>query len=206
MSLDYERENEKLKELESIVLSSLVDSGLESISAKDTSSLILENFVTTTAPEKPEVLIALITADSFSGRGGGKSVKKGNIRLNMGTFIEALSAGVFTAVSAAVAPWAVPFAAVLLWRSLWKSAEVPLTQNEVVVLIVLHQMKDGKVVKKSDSEILKKVNERLEKYDLSSITTGDLKFALKNLEKIESIEKMENDDWFIREWVRVAYS
>ncbi|BAO45770.1 hypothetical protein TBH_P108 (plasmid) [Thiolapillus brandeum] len=100
-----------------------------------------------------------------------------------------------------------PFAALLLWRSLWSSAEISISETEVVVLIALHRLKNAKkIVEKSEIEILDSVNKALRKHERPTISQSDLRHAMKMLEKIDSIEKVKTSGgWFIREWVRVSY-
>jgi len=127
--------------------------------------------------------------------------------LNIGKLLEAASSGVFTAISVSATPWAVPFASLLLWRSLWSSAEIPISETEVVVLIALHRLKNSKkIVEKSEIEILDSVNEALRKHERPTISQSDLRYAMIMLEKIDSIEKVKTSGgWFIREWVSVSY-
>jgi hypothetical protein len=207
VELDREREKGKLDELRSAIRGALLCNGYSDQDADKLSPLVLEYYVTTTPPEKRGLYTEFVTANSFSGRGGGRSVKAGNIRLNISKLFEAVSAGVFTTISVAAAPWAIPFAALLLWKSLWNVAEVPLSESEIVVLWTLHKMKNlMKVVTEDEEAILQEVNAHLSKYDREHISRGDLRHALSNLLRIDSIERTRDNALFIREWIRVSYT
>jgi len=205
MSLDYEKQEKRKTQISHDLSILLKQFGVPDAENDKATSLLLNNYVDITPPEKEEVFMHYITASSFSGRGGGRSVKAGNIRLNIGKLLEAVSSGVFTIVSVNTSPWAIPFAAILLWRSLWKTVEIDITEIEVVVLINLHRLKNNKkIVEKSLEEILAEVNKTVGKYERPNISKSDLSNALKQLESIDSIDK-NNDGWFIREWVKISY-
>lgn len=205
MSWDYEKQEEKSNELQNSLLENLEKLGIPELEAKEAAKQLFKTYVNVTPPEKEQVLMHLVTTSNFGGRGGGKSVKSGNIKLNMPNLLEAVSAGVFTVISVNAAPWAIPFAAVLLWQSLWKSIKIDLTELDVVVLITLNRLKNNsKVVVEKVDDILIEVNKTLNKYERSLATKQDLNHSITNLDTIDSLDICDSG-LFIREWVKVRY-
>jgi len=205
MSWDCEKQEEKSNELQNNLLESFENLGVHELEAKEAAELLFKSYIKVTPPEKEQALMHLVTTSSFGGRGGGKSVKSGNIKLNMSKLLEAVSAGVFTVISANAAPWAIPFAGVLLWQSLWKTIKIDLTELDVVVLITLNRLKNNsKVVVEKVDDILIEVNKTLNKYERSLATKQDLTHSIANLNAIDSLDICDSG-FFIREWVRVRY-
>ncbi len=167
---------------------------------------VLEHFCQLTAPEEEDPVLGSVVARSFSGRGGGRSTKPGNIRLNIGSLFEAISAGTFTAISVAEAHWTLPFAAILLWNSVWKAVEVELSEGEVAVLWVMWGIRD-KNHYVPHSAILPALNKHTQKNGLASMSAQDLDYALHKLERIGSIAKAKRQagEWFLIEWIRKSY-
>ncbi|MGI2914296.1 hypothetical protein [Vibrio alginolyticus] len=200
---NYSRRDEKLSEIQTKVNDYLVIAGISK--NEQLAKQIVDNYVKVTPPEKEHHLMHMITMDHISGRNGGKSVKLGNIRLNMRNLIEAISAGVFTTLSVNDQQWAIPFAAALLWNSLWKNLEVELTSSEVVVLVTLHKVAEKKVVNLPERDLLERVNQRMDMYEMPQLSSKDLKFALKQLSAINSIDLNSDGSIFAKEWIQVKY-
>lgn len=132
MGWDREKEIQKRAEL---------TASLEATLGQALAAKVLEAFVRTTPPETEPVVMHLVTM-RFDGRGGGKSTKAGNITLNMGALLDTVAAGALTVVGAVQAPFTVPFAAIVLWNSLWRAAEVTVTENDAAVLYVMWTQRD----------------------------------------------------------------
>jgi hypothetical protein len=140
------------------------------------------------------------------GTGGGRSIKSGNITLNIGKLLEATASGVFTVISAAQAPMTIPFAALLLWCSLWRTAEVRISETEAAVLYVMWMRKnsDRDVVEEG---LLDHCNAHLRKYERPVLSLRDIRRALNKLESIKTIERSSRDKrmWWLRECVSLTY-
>ncbi|MGI2856484.1 hypothetical protein ACRTDR_20270 [Shewanella algae] len=200
---DYSRRDEKLSELQTQVNDYLAIAGISK--NEQLAKQIVDSFVKLTPPEKERDLMHMITMDHISGRNGGKSLKLGNIRLNMRNLIDAISAGVFTTLSVNDQHWAIPFAAALLWNSLWKNLEVELTSSEVVVLVTLHKVAENKIVNLPQQDLLERVNQRIDMYEMTQLSSKDLNFALQQLAAINSIDLNSDGSIFAKEWIQVKY-
>lgn len=117
-------------------------------------------------PEAPSAVIELVVIGRM-GHGGGQSTKAGNIRLNIGKLLDALATGVLTGIGAAQ----VPLAALVIWNSLWRTAQVTISEIEAGILYTmwLHKNADRDV---SEDGLLEKCNALLEKYDRPMLPKG----------------------------------
>ncbi|MBK1875206.1 hypothetical protein FE848_18500 [Marinobacter sp. 1-3A] len=205
MAWDYERKKEKETEIQGDIENYLREAGLDEPSIQTTAKEFLEKAIRVSPPQKEEVFIHMVIM-APSGRGGGRSSKAGNIKLNIRVLFEAVSGGVFTVISAAQAPWAIPFAAILLWNSIWKNMQVSLTEAEAVTLWAMWQVKDSnKNVKAED--IKPAVDSHAQKYERQTLSEADIKHALQNLKEIGCIKpaKSVSNTWWLCEWVSPSY-
>lgn len=205
MELDYERKKEKEAEVQGVIECHLREAGVDEALVQTTAREFLEKAVRITPPEKEQVFMHLVTM-APSGRGGGRSSKVGNIRLNIRTLFEAVSNSVFTVISATQAPWAIPFAAILLWNSIWRNTQVTLSEAEAVTLWVMWQVKDSnKDVKFED--IKPAVDAHARKYERQTLSEADIKHALKNLNETGCIKPAEsaNGTWWLCESISLSY-
>lgn len=196
MGWDYEKEAQKRAQL---------TASLEATLGQALAAKVLEAFVNTTPPETEPVVMHLMTM-RFDGRGGGKSTKAGNITLNMRALLDTAAAGALTIVGAVQAPFTVPFAAIVLWNSIWRAAEVTVTENDAAVLYVMWTQRDKNHEIPKDG-LLERCNAHLAKVQRQSITQKDLAHSLCSLEQIETIapSKDRPSNWWLREWVRITY-
>jgi len=206
MGLDYDRATEKEKELVSSLSSIFQSKSIFKDSFDKISNEIVSSCVSIQPPEKEEISFEFMTM-APSGRGGGRSTKPDNIVLNIRKLVEAVASGTFAAVSAYQVPWLGIFGFILLWNSLWRAAEVDLSENDAAVIWTMWVHRDRKNNKISENGLLSKVNDHLSKYDRVSITQKDMEFSIKNLEKIKSIKrsKRNSKNWCLCEWISPTY-
>ena len=205
MEWDYERKEEKEVEVQEAIEVHLREAGVDESSTKTTAREFFEEAIRITPPEKERMVIHMVTMTP-SGRGGGCSLKAGNIRLNIRALFEAVSGGVFTVISATQAPWAIPFAAILLWNSIWRNMQVSLSEAEAVTLWAMWQVKDSnKNVRVED--IKPAVDAHAQKYERQTLSEADIKHALRNLNNICCIKpaKSASDTWWLCEWISPSY-
>jgi len=205
MEWDYERKKEKEVEVQRAIETHLREAGIDEALIQTTAIELFEKAIRVTPPEKEEVLMHMVTM-APSGRGGGRSSKAGNIRLNVRTLFDAVSSGAFTVISLTQAPWAIPFAAILLWNSVWRNTQVSLSEAEAVTLWVMWQVKDtNKNVKYAD--IKPGIDVHAEKYERQSLSDLDIKHALENLSKIGCIKpaRSVSNTWWLCEWISPSY-
>lgn len=205
MGWDYKRKEEKVLEVQESIKELLVDAGIPEDAKEQTSKEFLDSCVHISPPEEKELLLEMVTMRP-SGRGGGKSTKPGNITLNVRKLFEAVSSGVFTVVSVTQMPWAIPFAFVLLWNSLWRNLEIPLSENEAVVLWVMWQVKNNeKVVNEAD--IKPALDKHAEKYERDTLSNKDISYAIDKLNQIGCIKESKEgrNMWWLCEWISPSY-
>jgi hypothetical protein len=205
MDWDFEREREKNVELRGLLSQSLKENGLKEGSSGDLAAAIADIFISTSPPEKPKVVMHLMTLNNL-GQGGGRSTKPGNIKLNIGKLCRAIAEGTLTITGAAQIPMTIPLAVLLVWNSLWKTAQVEISEIEAVVLYVMWMHKDANRDVEA-SNLTERCNQHLEKYGRPNISDQDVGRALSTLEKISTIEKSprKTDAWWLREWVSPSF-
>ena len=204
-SWNREREAQKQAEVLSSLKTALVDQGLNYAEAESLAGEIFSAYVTTSPPEKEPTVMQFMTIGN-SGFNGGKSTKPGNITLNMGRLIEALASGGLAAAGVSATPYLAPLAAIVLWCSLWRTAQVSISETDAVVLYVMWMHKDGEYSVAHDG-LVEKCNAHLDKYGRSPVTQQQVDCSLKNLQAMETIQKSKQDKskWWLREWVRRTY-
>lgn len=206
MAWDHDRATEKKKELMSDLIKDIEFKGTNSKDAKDAAQIVMDEAIRVSPPEKEEFVFEYITM-SPSGRRGGKSTKAGNIALNMRSLVEAIANGAFAAVSSYQIPWLAPFAFILLWNSLWRSAQVELSENDAALIWTMWVHRDRSNNEIAEDGLLDKLNEHLDKYSRSPVSGKDLEDSLKALEQIQSIKRSKGNpsNWWLCEWIKPAY-
>lgn len=212
MEYDYDRAEAKLKELEGVaeqaILNFLKDTNFsgDTKHAQQIAAKVINQLVKVTPPEKEDYgKIHFITLQQ-SGYGGARSVKAGNILLNMPKLITTLAGGVLTVAGAVEAPWTALFAAIVVWDSVWSGLTVELSEREAVTLWTLWKNRDESNCV-PEAELLDKVNDELSSSGRSPISQTELNSSLEVLRKMSCISrsKSDNSKWWLREWVRVSY-
>lgn len=202
---DHEREAEKRTELLQSLTDAVKNSGVPATQAPEIADAIFDSFISTTPPEAKRYVTHLIVLGPM-GDGGGQSTKAGNIKLNIGKLLEAVASGVLTAAGAVQLPITAPLAALVIWCSLWRTAQVPISEADGAVLYTMWVQKnaDRDV---HEAGLLERCNELLKKYEKHPITARSLQQSLTSLAKIEAIEASPRGAgmWWLREWVRVTY-
>lgn len=205
MEWNYHKKEKKEAEIRSTIETCLREAGLDETLIQTTAREFLENAIRVTPPEVSRVSLDMVTM-APSGRGGGRSSKAGNVKLNIRALFECASSGVFTVVSATQVTWALPFAAILLWNSIWRNMQVRISEIEAVTLWVMWQVKtqDLTVI---EGDIRPAVDVHAKKYERQTLSDADIKYALRNLSKIGCIKpsKTGSDKWLLCERVSLEY-
>jgi hypothetical protein len=199
---DRNREQQKRKELLATLESALLGSAAK---PRDTAEEVLNAFVRITPPQKEEVVMKYMTMFD-DGRGGGRSVKPGNIRLNMGALIEAVAGGALSAVGVVHFPFTASFAAIILWNSVWRAVKVDITENDAAVLYVMWTDRDEND-EVTNENLLQRCNTHLEFVQRQPLSARDIAHSLDTLGKIQTIKRsrFRPENWWLREWIRVTY-
>lgn len=197
------RTADKTRELAAMMTRGLQAAGVQV--AEPDALAILDHFVTI-QPPKTSFTIGLAIMPS-GGRGGGTSIKPGNVRMNIRKLVNAIASGVLTIVGVVQVPWTALFGALVVWESLYSSVEVKLTETEASVLWTLWLLKDDRFTVAKDG-LLSNVNSERQRYGRSPMTHTELGDSLSSLVRIKSIKQSADDPtrWWLCEWVRVSYT
>lgn len=138
------------------------------------------------------------------GLGGGSSTKPGNIWLNWKKLLVAGSESILTFIGAVAVPWLIPLAGLVVWNKIWSMLTIEISERHAVVIWTMWLNKDSENCIEHRL-ILNLVNQELLKYNRPQMNQQELDEVLKDLEKMECIEKTEGNKWWLREWVKVVY-
>lgn len=169
---------------------------------EETVDALFHRSVSVSAPGPRRVLAHVSFSDPGLGR-PAKSVKPGNIRLNIKAALTAAAAGALTIGSIASAPWLLPAAAILLWSHLMKTVEVELTKAESIVFWAMYVNANENHVGKDG--LLDRANEEFLAAGLEPIKQERLEVSLERLVEIGTIQD-SGDEWFLSEMIRINWS
>lgn len=166
---------------------------------------LLEACVRLTPPEAGSELVFLITADRY-GRGGGRTTKPGNLRINIGQVVIAVAGGTLTVMGAMSVPWTLPLAALVLWNEFYSKATVEIGEFDASVIWAMWLHRDHNVTV-DDAELLDLVNGERRKGGMQALLREQLDRSLRTLEKLKCIKRSKRNAnrWWLREWVNVDY-
>jgi len=212
MNYKEERIKDKKNELALIAEKSVSESGLlaSNEDVHQIATKIIDNFTRITAPEPPEHKMYMTTIRHFSGGFSGQNLKPGNISLNMSNIMYAVTNGALAfsgAMTGAISPRiACVFAAMVLWKDLYSSVKVDLSEKEALVLYTLWDEKDeDNCVPKHN--LLVKTNETAKVFGGRELSELELDDCLRKLCQISCIKQSSSDEskWWLRERVRVTF-
>lgn len=145
--------------------------------------------------------------DTKAWKGGAVNIKPGNITLNMHKLVTTVASGVLTIGGAVTAPWSIPFAALVLWDSIYSGIQCKLCEHDAVVLWVMWKLKDENN-NVANEAVLPEANKELIREGRSEMTKPQFTDATDNLRAISCIEPARQlpDHWWLREWCRVKYT
>jgi len=175
------------------------------------STKIIDHFCRITPPEIDDTPITKIdtTLHIFlniqpGGLGGARSSKPGNILLNWRKLLIDASESILTIVGAVTVPWLIPLAGLVVWNKVWSLSSIEIDERHAAVIWTMWKNRDEENCIKND-KVLGLVNNELSKYNRPMMNEKELKDILKDLEEMECVESMEEDKWWLREWVKTTY-
>ncbi len=205
MEWDEQREAEKQAELLESLADALRRCGVSESEVRRLAETIFGSYISTQPPEAARHTVHFVTLSQM-GTGGGQSTKAGNIKLNIGKLMEAVASGVLTIVDAVQLPLTAPLAALVVWVSLRRTAQVSISETDASVLYTMWAYKNADRDVPNEG-LLERCNALLAKYGRPQISAQMLQRSLKTLEQIDTIERSPRNSgmWWLREWVRVSY-
>ena len=182
----------------------LVETAAEALGSVELARKLVECFCTVTPPKSDPPLMEWMTINS-RGRGGGVSVKPGNVLLNMRQLTAALADGVLSAVGVVDRPWTALIAAVVIWDRIVSCLRVEVGEVEASILWVLW-LKSDEQHTFAKSGLLSTVNFQRTRYGYRPINEQELADALALLTRMRCIkESGDAARWCLRESVSVRY-
>jgi hypothetical protein len=199
MPVDEESGKKKLDEI-----SAVFSQDLPPVESAPAVKAALREYIRITPPERDDLLYHITVHQG--GWGGGRSMKPGNIRLNMRQLITALANGTLAAVGAFQVPWTAVLGALVVWDGLYSAASVDLSERDASVMWTLWiSCDDNRTV--SSQGLLQLVNAERDRCGRVLLSDMELQDALERLKKMRSIERWSKDPsrWWLREWVSVQW-
>jgi hypothetical protein len=132
----------------------------------------------------------------------GKSVKPGNLRLNLGKLFETLVSGVGVGLGAASHPIFAVFAGIVALRSLVKASTIKLTQDDALIAWATWTC-EQRNLEASTQNIQALANDEATRVGYPSrLTLEEATVSLENLQRINAVRKQE-ETWEMIESVVV---
>ncbi|MCK8669080.1 hypothetical protein M1M11_29825 [Pseudomonas azerbaijanoccidens] len=204
MALDYGRKNEVAEEIALSIKTQLRKSGMAESELDQVAQKLMSLAIWISPPEEQVFTTELIVMNT-SARGGGRSTKPGNIRLNLRPLLEAVAGGVLT-VESLDNLWMMPFALLVLWSSLQRTTEVALSESDAVTILAMWQAaKTTRVAELTD--IKTNVDAHALKYQRNTLSLGEIRHSIKNLTDIGSVALItgQTDSWAVYEELSLSY-
>jgi len=205
------RAEEKNRELINTAKEAIVqywsDIGFEA-SAGDDSQVacqIIDNMIYIIPPEEEPIRFQFITITE-GGKGRGRSIKPGNIILNMRKLFTAVAASGL-AISASIAvPWTTPFAAIVIWDAVWSNLKAELSEREAAIIWTMWLNCDENNCL-PHAGLLEMVNFKFTTYGRLMINQQELDDSLEILRRMGCIKRSKSDAslWWLCEWVKVNF-
>ena len=161
-------------------------------------------FLQITPPEEDPPMMQFITMDSLKNYKQGKSIKPGNIRLNIRNLIESIPSAVEMAVGIAIdLPVLKICAALNLWKTIKGFFTVEISKEEAFVIVSLWKNCDSRHEISLEKGFIS-TNELLKKYEEQEFSNIKYNQVIDSLIKLQCIELTEGVIW-LREWISKNY-
>lgn len=161
-------------------------------------------FLSITAPYRGPLLVAFVKLDSLKNYSRGRSVKPGNIRLNIKALMDTIPDMIIMSVSIAVdIPVLQVCAALNLWKTIRGVFTVDISKDQAYLIVSLWKNCDSRHRISSETGFTA-VNSLLGKYGEDAINDKKYNYLLDSLERIQCIE-LEDGVIRLRERVSKNY-
>lgn len=161
-------------------------------------------FLQITPPEEDPPMMQFITMDSLKNYKQGKSIKPGNIRLNIRNLIESIPSAVEMAAGIAIdLPVLKICAALNLWKTIKGFFTVEISKEEAFVIVSLWKNCDSRHEISLEKGFIS-TNELLKKYEEQGFSNIKYNQVIDSLIKLQCIELTEGVIW-LREWISKNY-
>lgn len=161
-------------------------------------------FLQITPPEEDPPMMQFITMDSLKNYKQGKSIKPGNIRLNIRNLIESIPSAVEMAAGIAIdLPVLKICAALNLWKTIKGFFTVEISKEEAFVIVSLWKNCDSRHEISLEKGFIS-TNELLKECEEQGFSNIKYNQVIDSLIKLQCIELTEGVIW-LREWISKNY-
>lgn len=205
MNFDYARKKQVEREIEGIARKELLTTGVVDAVVESALRELMGTAINISPPEERPQFMEMIVMNS-SARGGGRSTKPGNIRLDLGLVLDNVLAGALTLESIDTW-WTLPVGLLMVLRSFSKNLSVSLTESEAVTILSMWQagIHNNAVASFSDIKICADLHAA--KYQRRLLSPAEIKYSIENLVAIGSVRPIAAvaDKWQVCEEIRFNY-
>lgn len=196
--------NKKINQIETIVKESLIQTSLDKENIETTQLLLKCNCLKITPPQQEPPMISFLTLDSLNNYHQGRSIKPGNIKLNIKRLIDTLPEIVTATVNVISGITILKIcAAIAIWKKLRNVATIDIKKEQAIIIFALWKncnekhiisLEDGY---RDSNALCKQVTE-------SEFTWAQYISIIEELEKIGCVA-LTNDGIWLCEWVSKNY-
>jgi len=163
---------------------------------------IVEVFCRIQPPEASEQtpMMHLITMNSTNNT--GRSIKPGNITLNMRRLLVDSAEIGLTVAGVISTPYLIPLAALIVWNKVWSNLKVDLDENHAMTIKLMWENCDTERNWIEEKKAYRLLNEYRASRNRTKIIFEEFKIILAELESMKCIEKTGANNWWLREWVK----
>ncbi len=205
MGWDYERKKHREAMIEKLLREGMRSAGIPDTAQEDVLCGLMNSVIRVSPPEEESQLMEMIVMNS-SARGGGRSTKPGNIRLDLGRLLETVAGGVIT-FEPTTYWWTQPLGLLIVLRGLKQNFSVQLTETDAVTILAMWQsgIHNGLIAKFAD--IKTHVDLHAKRYDRNALSHADIRHSITNLVAIGSVKPINGvtDQWRVHEEIRFTY-
>jgi hypothetical protein len=204
MVWDYARKEQTEAEIKKLLRDGMRSADISETALEDALSSLMDSVIRVSPPEEESQFMEMIVMNS-SARGGGRSTKPGNIRLNFGQLLDTVAEGILTLES--INAWTLPLGLLIVLRGLSRNLSVQLTESDAVTISAMWKagIDNGFIAKFADIKTNADLHAR--KYQRNALSPADIRHSITNLVTLGSVKpiKGEDDKWKVYEEIRFTY-
>lgn len=205
MGWDYARKEQREAMIEKLLRDGMRPTGIPETAQEDALRRLMDSVIRVSPPEEESQFMEMIVMNR-SARGGGRSTKPGNIRLDVGKLFDTVVGAVLT-LEPTTYWWTQPLGVLLVLRGLSQNLSVQLTETDAVTILAMWQagIQDGLIAKFADIKTYADLHAK--KYERNALSSADIRHSIANLVAIGSVKPITGvaDKWKVHEEIRFTY-
>lgn len=196
--------NKKMNQIETIVKESLMLTSLDKENIEATQLLLECNCLKITPPQQEPPMMSFLTLDSLNNYHQGRSIKPGNIKINIKRLIDTLPEIVTATVSVISGITIIKIcAAIAIWKKLRDVSTIDIKKEQAIIIFALWKNCNEKhIISLEDG--YRDSNMLCKQATESEFTWERYISTIEELEKIGCV-KLTNDGIWLCEWVSKNY-